>query len=376
MRNRSPKALARRGKPVLFVLVAFAACTPKANVTDAPTILPVGSSSSARPHEGPADGDSSCFVNDVRVGLDVEVEPQGETPFSLRIRKLPMRVRVERPQAKRPGNPATVFVSGAVELQAKTTITAEAHFDSVTLLVARETDFANGLVRISPGHHLKDVKPHGAMVTSTVVLGHLTVDGVDSKCEDLAVGSSPIEGIELDVEAGASLLQPKGPTAQVCSDVGHSTCVTVNEEFTLVPVQTKGAWVEVRTKFKDGSAVHGWVKGVDLKATDAPTQMGYGATGGCGCRGTMGYKHKYPPDPREHYGEARIKAGTKITKTADGKGPWATVRGPLVAQIAMGAEDAFARITELPGISDQTGCDCDGLEDHAYVPRDAVTPIR
>jgi hypothetical protein len=152
--------------------------------------------------------------------------------------------------------------------------------------------------------------------------------------------------------------------------------VTVNEEFTLVAIRTKDAFVEVHTKFKDGSALRGWAKLADLQRTEEPTLMGYGATGGCGCGIPFGRRQKLPHDAREHYGEARIKEGAAIFKTSEGKGRWAMVRASLVAQIAMGAEDAFAKITQLPGISTQTGCDCEGLEDYAYVPREDVTPIR
>jgi hypothetical protein len=352
------------------------ACTPHAvqrsPTATVPTVLLVGTSPPARiTNEAPAEGDAECIVTDVRVGIDATIEPKGVDPFRVRLRKLPMRIRIEK------GHAMTVFVSGPIELVAHTAISNGHDYDSVGLFTRREVVFAEGLVRVAPGHYLKDFRPHGAYVASKVVFGDADVEGIDVSCDGLAVGEGiTIEPVDVDIDEEAAVLEAKGPTAQVCTDANATTCVTVPKELPLVPGTALNGFIEVRTPFKDGSVIHGWARRSELVSSDVRPSIGYGASGGCGCGSSYGRSHRNPPDPREHYGEAHLVVGAKIFATPEGRGEWAKVKSPIVATIAMGREDGFAKITALTGISTTTGCDCDGIEDHAYIAREAVKPIR
>jgi len=358
-----------RGALRLSVAGLAFACTP-ASAPTVPTVLPVGAGVTAIPPLATTDVETECFVNDVQVGLDVEVSPKGEPPFKVRVRKMPLRVRIE------PKESATVFVSGPVELTAHLALDEGEHYGALAVVTGKNAETATGLLRVAPGHHLKSVRPHGPTVTSTVLFGDLGVENVDLRCGDLALASTPIEGIELASEEEHALFLARGPIVQICTDTTLTTCVGVPKGLPLIPKAEQGRFLELDTSFKDGSRIRGWARRSDLEAVTEAPLMGFGATGGCGCGSSLSHRGRYPPDPREHYGDAVIAVGAKVFATSEGKGPWATTRGKLTVRIAMGRDDAFAKLEELPGISTSLGCDCDGMDDHAYVAREAVTPIR
>jgi hypothetical protein len=147
--------------------------------------------------------------------------------------------------------------------------------------------------------------------------------------------------------------------------------------MTFEEMRRKGSDVEVRARFDDGSAIHGWVRANDVTKAGEPTHGGYGASGGCGCgRGMLHHLRIGKPDPREHFGKATLREGSSIYATAELKGAWAKAARSVVIDIEMHGPDDHARVRDLPGVSTTVGCSCPGMDDHAFVKRAAVVPIR
>ena len=58
------------------------------------------------------------------------------------------------------------------------------------------------------------------------------------------------------------------------------------------------------------------------------------------------------------------------------RGEWGTAAEDVEIDIQMHGSEDYARVTNLPGVSTTIGCDCPGIDDHAFVKREAVVPIR
>lgn len=357
-----------RGRALLFIFLV--GCARK---NDAPPIVaieiaqtkPTGSSREPAPPKGP------CVVRGTMTTLDLKVHA-GEETIDLRISKLPTESELVKESA------ALVHVGGPIRFDGRIALADTRESSEPSLHVTRTVTVLGGLVTVGKGVEVLRPRRFDDAASATAMIGGLEVEGVLVPCDALVIDvrATGASTYAYDEEREIPWVASIGDSLSVCSSPALTTCVTTHDML-FEDMKRVAGFVEVRAAFEDGSEVHGWVKDGDVKHTHAPTPMGYGASGGCGCgRRMLPHLGVGKPDPREHFGKARLKKGSQIYALPELRGEWATVAEDVVIDIQMHRSEDYARVTDLPGIMTSTGCDCPGIDDHAFVKREAVVPIR
>lgn len=384
-------SLIQDGMKYALIGLAVVGCTatpsPVPRSTPPPTLAPSAASGSVSPSPTviasasskvpPSRASGRCRVDDVRTAVDLVVTPPGAPAFGLHVAKgVPLHVTID-PDV---GNRWPVEVGGPVEVHGE--LDVERSHDSPVLVLARDVVYGKNFVRIHGGHPFEVKELKGDEVRGDAHLGDLEIRNIIAPCNILALDGETRTPPRPNVDVASTGNVAKTSFARmgavtICEQPDGPRCVAVDTAFPLVPIKGSGGDVEVRTVFTDGSELHGWTKRADLVENDLREPAPTGRGGGCECKtSSSGRNRKTPPDPREHYGEARLAVGARIVTNADGTGEWGVVRTPLTVTIEMPPTADYGKITRIPGLSDQTGCDCTGFDGHAFVSRASVTPIR
>lgn len=354
-----------------FFALACVACV-RANGPPAATPIEVAPTAGA-PAGGPAPAPKgACVMRAADSTLDLKVHAGDET-LDIRVSDVATDSELTKDGA------AIVHVRGAIELEGRVALATSADSSEPSLHTTREVVALGGLVKL--GKDAEVVRPRRLddAATGVALVGGYAVDDVPVPCDALVIEprSVTVREQRADAEEERIWVAAHGDLLPVCTSPGGvPPCVNVHE-MVFEKLRVTATSVEVRASFDDGSEIRGWAKAEHVTSSGPPTAMGYGSSGGCGCGSSfLPHLRIGTPDPREHYGEARLRAGSKIYALPELRAPWANVAEEVKVEIAMNAADEYARITVLPGISTSIGCNCPGMDDRAYVKREAVVPIR
>jgi hypothetical protein len=327
-------------------------------------------SPAAPPSEAPVPK-GACLVRERASTLDLKVPAGGGRMVDLRITDLPTESELAKDGI------AVVHVGGPIRFVAHVELAQRADSPGYVLRTTRNLVVLGGLVRLGESSELVGARRVEDAAMTTALISGYAVDGVPVPCEELAIAYSEPRGNARMEDVETSWVKAHGDRVTVCATPAlASPCVTVHE-MTFEEMSRKSGVVEVGARFDDQSEIHGWVKEDDVMRSEPPEPVLFGSTGGCGCgHGQLPHLRMGKPDPREHFGKARLLAGSAIYATSELTFRWGTAAAEVEIEIAMLASDDYARVTNLPGISTHIGCACPGLDENAFVKREAVVPMR
>jgi hypothetical protein len=352
-----------------LVFVGLLACV-RAKGTPA-TPIDIGSAVAAPSIDVPPPN-GACRIKDSNATLDLKVRA-GEEVLDLRIIDTETVSEIDRE-----GN-AVVHVLGAVEFDGRIVLAKDPDATERSL----HTNRSKGRLKLLGGlAKLEDVEILDAhrvddTASGLVLVGGYAVEDLPIPCDKLRIDERAVSWpMQVSTNDG-TWVKARGDTLSVCSTPsGGSPCIRTRAMI-FEEVARSGPGVEVRARFDDGSEIHGWAQADQLMTANEPALHGYGASGGCGCgRRMLSHLRIGKPDPREHYGKATLVAGATIYATAELKGPWAKATKDVAIDVEMRGSDDYARVRDLPGVSTTTGCTCPGMDDHAFVKRESIVPIR
>jgi hypothetical protein len=365
-----------RGKHLVLALILVACVRGSSGP-------PVASIDVARAAAGGPLGDvpaakGTCIVRGTNT-LDVKVRAGDET-LDLRIVDLPTESEIDRE-----GN-AFVHVRSDLEFDARVVLAKATDESEPSLHVTRDLTLLGGLVKVGKDTEILKPRRVDDAASGIVLIGGYEIEDLPVPCDALVIDERSTgwsmqltadENDESDEAHELSWVGPHGDILTVCSSPKAAPPCVRTKEMTFEEVGRNGSAVEVRARFDDGSEIRGWAPAEHVTKADEPRRGGYGASGGCGCgRRMLSHLRIGKPDPREHYGKATLRAGSTIYAVPELKGAWATAKRDIEIDIEMHGGDDHARVRELPGVSTTTGCTCPGMDDHAWVKREAVVPIR
>lgn len=360
---------------IAFSLLACVRGTNGATVTP----IDVGHATARAPQGDAPVAGGTCVVKDDKSTLDLKVRA-GEEVLDLRVIELATESALDRD-----GN-AVVHVRSGVELEGHLLLAKERDASEPSLHVTRDLTLLGGMVKL--GAETEIVKPRrvddGA--TGIVIVGGYEIEDLPVPCDALRIDERATawstqltsnDDEDSDDQRVPSWVAPHGDVLPVCSTPkGDLPCIRT-KELTFEEMQRSGGSIEIRARFDDGSEIRGWARADHVTKADEPAIRGYGSSGGCSCgRRMLSHLNVGKADPREHYGKAKLLAGATIYAVPELKGAWAKAAKDVVIDIEMRGGDDHARVRDLPGISTTVGCTCPGMDDHAFVKRESVVPIR
>ena len=350
--------------------LALMACVRGAG---APPVTPIDVGQASAPPPGdvpPAKG--SCLIKGPKTTLDLQVRAGDET-LDLRIVELPTESELLRDGD---GHGALVHVRSDIEFDGRIALATAPDQDARSLHTNGPLVLLGGLVKLGDTEVFQAQRVDDAAL-GVVMLGGYEIEDLPIPCDKLRIDERPTSWpVQLSTNDG-TWVKGRSEVVSICSTPsGGPPCVRA-KGMTFEELRRLGPTVEVRAEFDHGSEIRGWARADALMTTDEPQHDGYGASGGCGCgRRMLSHLRVGKPDPREHYGKATLRAGATIYATAELKGAWAKAAKDVEIDIEMRGADDHARVRDLPGVSTTVGCTCPGMDDHAFVKRESVVPIR
>lgn len=360
-----------------FIAFGLVACV-RGSTGPSVTPIDVGRAAATGQNGDAPAAKGSCVIKTPTSTLDLKVRA-GDDVLDLRVIELPTESEIDRE-----GN-ALVHVRSGVEFDGRLVIAKEKDAPEPSLHVMRDLTLLGGLVKL--GTETEIVKPRrvddGA--SGIVVVGGYEIEDLPVPCDALQIDeratawSSQLttnDDEDSDDQRVISWVGPHGDIVPVCSTPSGGVCIQTRE-MTFEELRRNGSTVEVRARFDDGSEIHGWAKADHVTKANEPAHHGYGSSGGCSCgRVILSHLGVGKPDPRAHFGKARLLAGSSVYAVPELKHAWATAAKEVVIDIEMHGGNDYARVRDLPGVSTTTGCTCPGMSDHAFVKREAVVPVR
>ena len=287
---------------------------------------------------------------------DLKVAVAGDS-FRVRIRNASVRVQPTRDDPR-------------VEVDASLRFTATT--SEMPWFIRTRVDTEHGMLSLTPSVRIDHVRGAAGELTAVVHLNPwVHIRRVRLPCGAVVIERDRVEeppALERDdVDGDGRLFRPRRSVLSIHS-TPHPDSPRIRARldreapFMLFRIGRRGAWY--RVEWTDGSSrIRGWVRRADMRPSE---RHGWGSTGGTGTPGCM-------PRGRAsihggYEGPAEIAEGTEVLYTPNGA-RWATVgTGRFVVRWA--PNDTHAAIVEASGVMVGTSC---GI-DHAYVPREAVTP--
>ena len=339
--------------------------------SSAPPVTPieVGQASAAAPPGEVPPAKGSCLIKDPKTTLDLQVRA-GEETLDLRIVDLSTESELDR------NGDAIVHVRSDIEFEGRVALATDTDQHERSLHVNGPIVLLDGLVKLGDTEVFKARRIDDAAL-GTVMLGGYEIEDLPVPCDKLRIDERAVSWpVQVSTNDG-TWVKGRSEVVSVCSTPsGGPPCVRA-KGMTFEQIRRLGPTSEVHAQFDDGSEIRGWAQTGALMTTDEPQLHGYGASGGCGCgRRMLSHLRIGKPDPREHYGKATLRAGATIYATAELKGAWAKAVRDVEIDIEMRGPDDHARVRDLPGVSTSVGCMCPGMDDHAFVKRESVVPIR
>jgi hypothetical protein len=279
----------------------------------------------------------------------MSVSPDHGPSFDVKLTGLPMTVT----PGTTPDAPAWVDVHGLFELAGKT--------QELLYRPKKALELASGMVRV--GTHGRIVALRAAEtggLAKVAVGGEASAVDVPIACDLLTLADEVWP--PPDYVAPQVAYAPITEEWRVFASPGSTTSVAMHGAPPLAVLGRAGAWMRVKVAVADDTRITGWVRADQVEERSGG--VGYGESGcgrGCGIGLPTGQDGLYE-------GKARIGKGTALHDTPGG-GTWAVLSRDAELEVRHARGEAWVRVLETPGISDDP--DCDGNR-HAFVPVGSV----